>query len=358
MRRTGVFVCHCGLNIAGTIDVARVAAAAREFEGVVYSADYKYMCSDPGQNLIKQAIREHDLNGVVVCSCSPRMHEATFRKACDEGGLNGYLFEMGNIREQCSWVHRDREIATAKAINIAYGAVEKVRGDEPLAPIKIPITKRAMVIGAGISGMQTALDIAAGGHEVLLIDRQSAIGGHMHQLSETFPTLDCAQCTMTPKTVEVGQNPNIKLIMGAELESLDGVVGNFVAKVRQKPRYIDVSKCTGCGDCLDVCPVTIPDPFNKGMSKRKAIYKLSPQAVPNAFVIDKRGRAPCKDACPISQSAQGYVALMRQKKYDAAYRVIKDRNPFPGICGRVCNHRCEDSCTRGQVDQAVSIAAL
>ncbi len=358
MIRTGVFVCHCGLNIAGTVDVAEVAAKARGIDGVVYSADYKYMCSDPGQNLIKQAISEHNLNRVVVCSCSPRMHENTFRGACAAGGLNGYLYEHANIREQCSWVHKDRGIATGKAISITSGAVEKVRGDEPLAPIKIPITKRALVVGAGIAGMQAALDIAGAGYETILVDRQSAIGGHMLQLSETFPTLDCAQCTLTPKTVEVGQNKSIKLYMGAELDSLDGVVGNFVAKVRQKPRYIDNDKCTGCGDCTDVCPVTISDSFNKGLCERKAIFKLSPQAVPNAFAIDKRGRAPCKDACPISQSAQGYVALLRQKRYDAAYRVIKDTNPFPGICGRVCNHRCEDSCTRSQVDQAVSIAGL
>ncbi|MHB8992625.1 MAG: 4Fe-4S binding protein, partial [Chloroflexota bacterium] len=306
-RKIGVFVCHCGLNIAGTVDVARVAATVRELDGVVYSADYSYMCSEPGQRLIEQAIREHDLDGVVVCSCSPRMHEITFRNACRAAGLNGYRCEIANIREQCSWVHKDREVATRKAIGIAGSAVEKVRGDEPLAPIEIPVTRRALVVGAGIAGMQAALDIVNGGHEVLLVDRLPSIGGKMHQLSETFPTLDCAQCTLTPKMVEVGQHPGIRLLTYSELESVSGYVGNFDVRIRRKRSYVDWDRCNGCGLCQEKCPAKTASGFDRGLAERKAIYTLSAQAVPNKPVIDpesciyfKTGKCrACEKLCPV-----------------------------------------------------------
>ncbi|HEX9017215.1 MAG TPA: FAD-dependent oxidoreductase, partial [Chloroflexota bacterium] len=215
-----------------------------------------------------------------------------------------------------------------------------------------------LVVGGGIGGMQASLDLAESGLKVYMVEAADSIGGKMAMLDKTFPTNDCAMCTISPKLVECGRHLNIDIITGATVEKLEGEPGNFTATIRQKPRYVDLDKCTGCGECALHCPVKVPDKFNLGMNDRRAIYKLYPQAVPNAFAIDKKGRAPCKDACPVSQSAQGYVALVREQRYDDAFRVIKDRNPFPGICGRICNHRCEDNCNRAQYDEAVSIAGL
>jgi len=217
MSKIGVFICHCGENISATVDVARVAEAAGQIEGVAFSTDYKYMCSDPGQTMIKQAIKEKGLTGVVVGSCSPRMHEPTFRKACQEAGLNPFMCEMANLREHCSWVHDKSEATTQKAIDLVRTLVEKVKLNKPLYSIKVPVTKTALVIGGGIAGIQASLDIANAGHQVILVERDPSIGGHMSQLSETFPTLDCSQCILTPRMVEVAQHPNIKLMTYADL---------------------------------------------------------------------------------------------------------------------------------------------
>jgi heterodisulfide reductase subunit A2 len=288
MARIGVFVCHCGENIGATVDCEKVARTASDFEGVVYSVDYKYMCSDPGQNLIKQAIKEKKLTGVVVAACSPRMHEPTFRGACAEAGLNPYLCEMANLREHCSWVHDKTNATTNKAIDLVRMLVEKVKLNKALQPIKVPVTKTVLVLGGGIAGIQTSLDVANAGHKVILVEKQPSIGGHMSQLSETFPTLDCSQCILTPRMVEVAQNPNIELITYAELESLDGFIGNFVAKIRKKAKSIDEKLCTGCGLCATKCPKKkIPSEFNEGLGMRTAIYVPFPQAVPNKPVIDK-----------------------------------------------------------------------
>jgi heterodisulfide reductase subunit A len=288
MSRIGVFVCHCGENISSTVDVEKVAQTAAGFDGVAYSVDYKYMCSDPGQSLIKQAIKDHNLTGVVVSACSPRMHEPTFRKACAEAGLNGYMCEMTNLREHCSWVHERTEETTEKAIDLVRMLVEKVKNDKPLEPIKVPISKTALVIGGGIAGIQTSLDIANCGHKVILVEKEPSIGGHMSQLSETFPTLDCSQCILTPRMVEVAQHPNITLYTYSELESLEGYIGNFKAKIRKKAKSVDHSVCTGCGDCWTKCPSKkIPSEFNAGLGNRTAIYVPFPQAVPNKPVIDK-----------------------------------------------------------------------
>jgi len=216
----------------------------------------------------------------------------------------------------------------------------------------------ALVVGAGIGGMQAALDLAEAGIKVYLLDRVSAIGGTMAQLDKTFPTNDCAMCIMSPKLVEVGRHLNIELINMAEVESISGEPGNLTVSVRQHPRYVDLAKCTGCGDCADVCPISIPDEFNGGLTKRKAVFKLYPQAIPNAFAIEKRGTAPCRDACPIHQRAQGYIALISEGRFADAYRTILEDNPFPSICGRVCNHLCEDECNRAQADAPVNIMAL
>ena len=288
MSRIGVFICHCGENIGGTVDCARVAEATRAVPGVVHSVDYKYMCSDPGQSMIKAAIAEHRLTGVVVAACSPRMHEPTFRNAVAEAGLNPYLCEMANLREHCSWVHEKGEPTTAKAIDLVRVMVEKVKRNQPLQPIQVPVTKRALVLGGGIAGIQAALDIANAGHPVVLVEKSPSIGGHMSQLSETFPTLDCSQCILTPRMVEAARHPNITLMTYAELESLSGFIGNFQATIRRKARQVDEKLCTGCGLCTTKCPnKKIPDAFNEGLSTRGAIYVPFPQAVPNKPVIDK-----------------------------------------------------------------------
>lgn len=288
MSKIGVFVCHCGENIGATVDCEKVAAEAAKIEGVEVSVDYKYMCSDPGQTMIKDAIREKGLDGVVVAACSPRMHEPTFRKACSEACMNPYMCEIANIREHCSWVHEKGDATTEKALDLVRMQVEKVKRDRPLNTIKVPVTKKALVIGGGIAGIQAALDIANCGHKVILVEKEPSIGGHMSQLSETFPTLDCSQCILTPRMVEVAQHPNITLYTYAELESLEGFIGNFKARIRLKARSVDLEKCTGCGACTTKCPTKkIPSEFNAAMGLRTAIYVPFPQAVPNKPVIDR-----------------------------------------------------------------------
>jgi len=288
VAKIGVFVCHCGENIGRTVDCAEVARRAMDLPGVIHAVDYKYMCSDPGQRWIIDAVREKGLDGVVVASCSPHMHEKTFREAVAAAGLNPFLCEMANIREHCSWVHENRMQATDKAADLVRIMVEKVKRNRPLQPIKVPVTKRALVIGGGIAGIQTALDIANAGVEVVLVEKEPSIGGHMAQLSETFPTLDCSQCIMTPRMVEVRQHPRIQLYTYSEVDSVDGYIGNFTVKIRKKARSVDLDKCTGCGVCTTKCPVKgIPNQFDRGLGTRRAIYVPFPQAVPNVPVIDR-----------------------------------------------------------------------
>ena len=311
MSRIGVFVCHCGENISRTVDVERVAAAAQGHFGVAHACDYKYMCSDPGQSLLKKAVAEHHLDGIVVAACSPRMHEKTFRKAAEAAGLNPFLVEMANIREHCSWVHEDKEEATAKAIDIVTMLVERVKHNKKLVPITVPVTKRALVIGGGIAGIQAALDIADCGHQVVLVEREPSIGGHMAQLSETFPTLDCSQCIMTPKMVDVANHPNITLHTYSELEAVDGYIGNFQVRIRKKARSVDMGKCTGCGVCMAKCPQKkIPNSFDRNLGLRPAIYVPFPQAVPNTPVIDRENCTYFKSGkCGVCQKVCGPGAV-------------------------------------------------
>lgn len=289
MQRIGVFVCWCGSNIAATVDVKRVAEAVRTEPGVVFSTDYQYMCSENGQALIRQAIHEHGLTGVVVCSCSPRMHEATFRKTATLAGVNPYMVEIANIREQCSWIHKDMPEGTEKAVILARAAIAKVNLNAPLTAGTSPVTKRALVIGGGIAGIQTALDVADAGYEVDIVEKAPTIGGRMAQLDKTFPTLDCAACILTPKMVDAAQNEKINIISYAELDFLSGYVGNFTAKIRKKARYIDETKCTGCGVCTEKCPSRKGlNEFNMGLNTRGAIYIPFAQAIPNVAVIDAK----------------------------------------------------------------------
>jgi heterodisulfide reductase subunit A len=307
MTRIGVFVCWCGSNIASMVDVQKVAEQAKDLPGVVYSESYKYMCSDPGQKLIAEAIKEHDLDRVVVAACSPSLHEPTFRGCLELEGINPYMLEIANIREQCSWVHTDREEATKKALELIDMARAKVAKNVPLHPSSIPITRRALVIGGGISGIQAAIDIGMAGYEVVIVEREPSIGGRMAQFDKTFPTLDCAACILTPKMVTVSRDPNIKIYTHAEVEEVSGYVGNYVAKIRLRARSVDADKCTGCGTCWQKCPKRVSSEFDQHLGKRKAIYIPFPQAVPRVPVIDRdnclyfqRGKCRiCETTCEV-----------------------------------------------------------
>jgi len=306
--RVGVYVCHCGHNIAGTVDVEHVAEWAMGLPNVVVSRDNKFMCASTGQEQIEQDIKEFDLTHVVVASCSPHMHEKTFRNACARAGLNPYLFEMANIREHASWVHpHDRDGATNKAKALVSAAVHRVIHHEPLEPMKVSIRPETLVVGGGIAGIQAALEIADAGYHVYLVEREPSIGGHMAMFDKTFPTLDCSACILTPKMFDVGAHPNITLLSYSEVERVDGYVGNFTVQVRKKARKVDQDLCTGCGSCWDKCPIRIVDTvFEAGLGYRKAIYRPFPQAVPKYPVIDvenctyyKTGKCRmCEKVCP------------------------------------------------------------
>ena len=288
MQRIGVFVCHCGTNIAATVDVKKVVEMAAKEPGVVHAEDYQYMCSEAGQAKIINAIHEKNLTGIVVCSCSPRMHENTFRKAVEKAGLNPYMLEIANIREHCSWIHKNREEATEKAIILARAAVAKVHLNAPLQPGESKVVKRALVIGGGIAGIQTALDIADAGYEVDIVEKTPSIGGRMSQLDKTFPTLDCSACILTPKMVEASAHERINLFTYSEVEKVSGFVGDFKVDIRKKARSVDMSKCTGCGVCSQKCPSKkTPSEFNRGLGTRSAIYTPFAQAIPNVPVIDR-----------------------------------------------------------------------
>lgn len=310
MRRIGVFVCHCGINIAQTVDVESLTEHASHLQGVVVAKQYKYMCSDVGATLIKDTIKEYKLDGVVVASCSPRMHEHTFQRVVSDGGINPYQLEIANIREQCSWAHTNKQQATEKAKSLIRSAVAKAQLLEPLKTSTLKVTPNALVIGGGIAGIQSALDLANDGFKVFLVERDPSIGGHMAQLDKTFPTLDCSSCILTPKMMEVANHENIELFTYSEVTDIQGSIGNYTVQIRKKPRYVDVEKCTGCGDCAAACRLKerIVSEFNQGMGKRGAVYMPFPQAVPLKYTIDaskclfltkgKCGDEPlCKKAC-------------------------------------------------------------
>ncbi len=285
--RVGVFVCHCGFNIAGVVDVARVAELAAELPSVVVAEHYPYMCSEPGQALIIERVREHKLNRVVVAACSPAMHEPTFRAVLQRAGLNPYLLEMANIREHCSWPHaHEPGKATEKAFKLVEMAVAKARLLEPLEPREVPIERAALVIGGGIAGITAALDLADAGVRTYLVERAPSIGGKMAMLDKTFPTLDCAACILTPKMVAVARHPNIELLAYSEVKEVRRTEGGFEVRVLKKARYVDEERCTGCGACMEKCPIKVPSEFDQGLGYRKAIYMPFPQAVPRVATID------------------------------------------------------------------------
>ena len=326
MQRIGVFVCWCGSNIAGTVDVKKVAETLGHEPGVVFSTDYQYMCSQSGQDLVKDSIRTYNLTGVVICSCSPRMHENTFRKAAASVGLNPYMVEIANIREQVSWIHKDMETATEKAIILGRAAIAKVHLNAPLIAGETPVTKRALVIGGGIAGIQTALDIAEAGFEVDIVEKSPTIGGKMAQIDKTFPTLDCAACILTPKMVEASQQENINIYAFSEVDEVKGFVGNFTVKIRRKARYVKEELCTGCGLCTEKCPQKkVPDEFNLGLSNRRAIYIPFAQAVPKVATIDpnyctmlKTGKCGvCSKVCGVKAIDYTQKDEIVERKYGA-----------------------------------------
>ncbi|MDK2956596.1 MAG: heterodisulfide reductase subunit [Desulfovibrionales bacterium] len=305
--KIGVFICHCGSNIAGTVDVAKVAEEVGKLPDVAYSTDTMYACSEPGQEGIIQAIKDHNLDGVVVASCTPRMHEPTFRRTVERAGLNRYMFEMANIREHVSWIGKDKESNTQKAVDLASIAVAKLTQDRPLIAKKFGVNKRVMVIGGGVAGIQAALDCADGGLEVVLVEKTATIGGKMAKLDKTFPTVDCSSCILGPKMVDVAQHPNITLYANAEVDSVKGYVGNFEVAVKKKATYVDWTACTGCGLCTEKCPSKkATDYFNEKIATTTAISIAFPQAIPKKASIDpeycikitKDKCGVCEKLCP------------------------------------------------------------
>ena len=306
-EKIGVYICHCGTNIAGKVDVEEVTRWAAEQPNVAVAREYKYMCSDPGQDLIKKDIEEHGITRAVVAACSPTMHEPTFRKAAKDGGLNPYLLQMANIREHCSWVTDDGAAATDKSKRILGAQIHRLPFNESLEPIEVPVNPDVMVVGGGIAGIEAALKLAQTGKKVYLVERNPSIGGHMAMFDKTFPTLDCAACILTPKMSAAGKEPNIEMLAYSEVTEVEGYVGNFKVKVRKKPRYVDIDKCTGCGLCTEACVVRkVPSEFDQGLSKRAAAYIPFPQAVPLKATIDankcltltgKKCKQPCIAAC-------------------------------------------------------------
>ena len=306
--RVGVYVCHCGVNVGGVVNCPEVAAYAETLPNVVIAKDYKYMCSDPGQSLIQEDIKEHNLNRIVVAACSPRLHEPTFRRCVEEAGLNKFLFEFANLREQDSWVHMTQpEEATAKAKDLTRMAVAKARLLEPLEASKVAVDKKCLVIGGGVAGIQSALDLADMGFKTYMVERNPTIGGRMGQLDKTFPTLDCSMCILAPKMVDTSKHENIELITYAEVKEVDGYIGNFTVKVEKKPRYVKEEDCTGCGQCQEVCPIEIPNYYDEGVGMVRAAYIPFPQAVPLCATIDKNY---CID-CGLCETVCGPEAIDR-----------------------------------------------
>jgi len=321
LKRIGVFICHCGGNISNVVDVDELAKTIEKIPGVVLAVTYQYVCSAPGQVLIKEKAAEYNLDAYIVAACTHTLHEATFRTLSKKAGINPYQVEIANIREQNSWVHDDSKEATKKAVRIIRSTIEKLRLNENLSPIEVAVTKKVLIIGAGIAGIQAALDIANAGHKVTLVERRPSIGGHMAQISKTFPTLDCSQCIMTPRMVEVSGHKNIELLTYSEIEDVSGYVGNFKVKIKKKPMYVDPEKCTLCDKCVEVCPVEVDSEHDACIKKRKAIYMPFSQAVPATYTLDVDA---CLGLLPIACGECVKVCEPEAIDYDLQPEFIED----------------------------------
>ena len=357
MDKIGVFICYCDFEVASSLDLEGILKASQKMEGVIFTRSYKDLFDTSQKKVITESIRKEGLNGVVVASCLPYVHQQAVSEMIEEARLDRKSLEMVSIKPE-SGNGKGMSGFTQDAIYKIAGAVERLSKKEIKPTSTIPMVKKALVIGGGVSGIHAALDVANGGYEVFLVEKTPSIGGNMVTLSEVFPTLDCPQCILTPKMVQCGQHPNIHILAYSEVEEVKGQVGNFEIRVKLKGTYIDWNKCTGCGECENVCPVEMYSDFQRGTAPQKAIYKPFAQAVPNKFVIDKQGVPPCRDACPIHLNAQGYTQLISEGRFKEALKLIRETLPFPGTIGRICVHPCEAECKRKEVDQPISICYL
>ncbi len=359
-QRIGVFLCRCGGNISNTVDIDELKAFALKQPGVVFSEYQSFTCSTEGQGLIQDKVKEENLDAVIIGCCTPKQYEDLYREALSHTPLNPYKLEMVNIREQVSYPHHhEPQKATAKAKKLLIGAINKVKLLEPLEVKKAKVNRDIAVIGGGVAGINASLTLSKLGFKVYLIEKQVTIGGAMAKLVKTFPTDDCAMCTLSPKLDEVGKDNNITLMTYSEVSEVERIPEGYRLRILRHPRYLDEEICTGCGKCNEVCPVEVPNPYDMGLhSTRRAAYKPFPSAIPIAYCIERNGIPPCRAECAIDQAAQGYIALVAKGKFYEAMRVIRRDNALPTVCGRVCMHPCEDACTRCNIDEPIAIAAI
>ncbi|KKM09583.1 hypothetical protein SY88_18540 [Clostridiales bacterium PH28_bin88] len=357
MRRTGVYVCHCGKNIAGRMNVASLARWAGKLPGVTVARQAEHLCSEVGQELLRQDIRDQGLERVVVAACSPRMHEATFRRVVEEAGLNGYLLEIANIREGCAWVTTDPGEALAKAQALVAGAVARVARHRPLETRSVPVNRAVLVVGGGIAGLQAALRVAEAGHPVYLVEREASLGGNMSRFDRTFPTMDCAACTLSALMARVAEHPRIQVMCLSEVRRVEGHVGAFRVEVEERPRYV-TSRCTGCGDCEEVCPVELPDPFNEGMTRTRAIGRPFAYAVPSYYRIRKTGEPACRAACPAGVNVPGVLALLRNGQRSRAAALLTEALTISSLAGGFCRGYCQEACGRETGEAGVDMPLI
>ena len=356
--RAGVFLCQCGGNISDVLDLAALAETARSSDGVVAVTVRQFMCGTEGRAAIAECVEERGLDRLVIGSCSRRFQGPTFERIARELRLGENAVSFANLREGCSFVHRDDPVAAqAKAEKIIAAAIRRAAFQADLPRRRTFLHRSALVIGGGIAGMSAAEELAEAGIEVHLVEREQSLGGYMARLSKTFPTEDCAMCSLAPRLTNAATDSRIHIHTLAEVTAISGPPGEFRVTVKKKPRYV-TEKCVGCGECVPVCPVKVSSEFDFGVAQRSAIFRPFDNAVPDTFAIDKRGWAPCKSACPLHTSAQGYIALVAAHRFDDAYRVASEPNPFPSVCGRICTHVCETQCTRAQVDEPIAIAGI
>ena len=356
--RAGVFLCQCGGNISGVLDLDDLAAHARAIEGVTSVAVNQFMCGTEGHQLISKAVEERGLDHLVIASCSPRFQGPTFERIARDLRLGENAVAFANLREGCSFIHKDEpERAQAKARKILEGAVARARHQHDLPRQRTFLHRSALVVGGGIAGMTAAEELAGSGIEVHLVERQPSLGGYMARLSKTFPTEDCAMCSLAPRLTSTALESRVHVHTLTEVEHISGPPGEFRVTLRHKPRYVSEA-CVGCGECVAVCPVEYANDFDFGVSRRRAIDRQFANAVPGTFAVEKKGWSPCKSACAVHTSAQGYVALVAAGRFEEAYRVASEPNPFSSVCGRICTHLCETACARGKVDEPVAIAGI